>query len=131
MPFSFVPEIASKVKQLDLFSALGGLGPAQAGSALQALGATLFQKVPAWDRLYRYLIYWKNESPRPRFHQFSGLLEYYANMAKREARKQVTDPAKLKKIIPDYKIGCKTDSDFQRLVSGHQPAECEPDYRPY
>ena len=103
----FVPEIAHKVEQLDLFQRSAAWVLPKPDRPFKRWEQTLFQKLPLWDRFYRYLIYWKNESRALAFTKFSGLLEYYANQAKREARKRVSDPAKLKKIIPDYKIGCK------------------------
>lgn len=103
----FLPEIAPKVKQLDLFQRSAAWVLPKADRPFRAWEQTLFRALPAWDRIYRYLIYWKNESRALAFTRFRGLLEIYANQAKREARKHVTDPAKLRRIIPDYKIGCK------------------------
>ncbi|KMQ74327.1 flavin-containing monooxygenase [Marinobacter subterrani] len=103
----FVPEIAPKVKQLDLFQRSAAWVLPKPDRPFTAWEQAAFRKVPAWDRLYRYLIYWKNESRALAFTRFSGLLGIYANQAKCEAGRWVTDPAKLKHIIPDYKIGCK------------------------
>ena len=103
----FVPEIAPRVKQLDLFQRSAAWVLPKPDRPFKPWEQALFQKIPVWDRIYRYLIYWKNESRALAFTKFSGLLEFHANRVKREARKQVTDPAKLKRILPDYQIGCK------------------------
>ncbi|MEE3169461.1 MAG: NAD(P)/FAD-dependent oxidoreductase [Pseudomonadota bacterium] len=103
----FVPEIAPRVKHLSLFQRSAAWVLPKPDRPFKPWEQTLFRKLPAWDRLYRYLIYWKNESRALAFTRFNGLLEVFANQARREARKHVTDPDKLAHIIPDYQIGCK------------------------
>ncbi|AOY87779.1 4-hydroxyacetophenone monooxygenase [Marinobacter salinus] len=103
----FVPEIARQVKSLALFQRSAAWVLAKPDRPFRAWEQTLFKTVPGWDRLYRCLIYWKNESRALAFTKFKGLLELFAREAKKEARKHVTDPGKLKHIIPDYQIGCK------------------------
>lgn len=103
----FVPEIVKQVKSLSLFQRSAAWVLPKADRPFKAWEQALFKSVPAWDRIYRYMIYWKNESRALAFTRFSGLLELFARQAKKEARKHVTDPDKLKRIIPDYKIGCK------------------------
>lgn len=103
----FVPEIAGKVKSLALFQRSAAWVLPKPDRPFKRWEQTLFKTIPAWDRLYRYLIYWKNESRGLAFTGFSRLLNIFARQAKNEARKHVTDPEKLKHIIPDYQIGCK------------------------
>jgi cation diffusion facilitator CzcD-associated flavoprotein CzcO len=103
----FVPEIAGKVKSLALFQRSAAWVLPKPDRPFKNWEQTLFKAVPAWDRLYRYLIYWKNESRGLAFTRFSRLLDIFARQAKTEARKHVTDPEKIKHIIPDYQIGCK------------------------
>ncbi len=103
----FVPEITKKVQSLSLFQRSAAWVLPKPDRPFKAWEQALFKSVPAWDRVYRYLIYWKNESRGLAFTKFSGLLELFARQARNEARKQVTDPEKLKHIIPDYQIGCK------------------------
>lgn len=103
----FVPEIAGKVKSLALFQRSAAWVLPKPDRPFKSWEHTLFKSVPAWDRLYRYLIYWKNESRALAFTRFNRLLDIFARQAKMEARKHVTDPQKLKHIIPDYQIGCK------------------------
>src|SRR3546814_16262662 len=67
---------------------------------------TLFDKLPSFDRVYRSMIYWKNESRAIAFTRFGSLLELWGWQSRWIAR-QVKDPVKRKKLIPDYKIGCK------------------------
>lgn len=103
----FVPELAKTVKSLNLFQRSAAWVLPKPDRPFKPWEQTLFRAIPAWDRLYRYLIYWKNESRALAFTRFNGLLEIFARQARREARKHVTDPDKLKHVIPDYQIGCK------------------------
>lgn len=103
----FVPEIARQVDRLYLFQRSAAWVLPKPDRPFSSLEHRLFRRVPAWDRLYRYLIYWKNESRALAFTRFNRLLDVFAWQARREARKHVSDPVKLRKIIPDYQIGCK------------------------
>ncbi|MDO6442268.1 NAD(P)/FAD-dependent oxidoreductase [Marinobacter sp. 2_MG-2023] len=103
----FVPEIAGKVQSLSLFQRSAAWVLPKADRPFKRWEQTLFKVIPIWDRLYRYLIYWKNESRGLAFTRFSRLLDIFARQAKTEATKYVSDPEKLKHIIPDYQIGCK------------------------
>ncbi len=103
----FVPEIAREVKSLALFQRSAAWVVPKPDRPFKTWEQNLFKAVPAWDRLYRYLIYWKNESRGLAFTGFSSLLKVLALQAKKEARKHISDPGKRKQIIPDYQIGCK------------------------
>lgn len=103
----FVPEIAKQVKSLSLFQRSAAWVLPKPDRPFRRWEQTLFRLFPIWDRIYRYLIYWKNESRALAFTKFNGLLELFAREARKEAQRHVTDPEKLKHIIPDYQIGCK------------------------
>ncbi|MCK0165725.1 NAD(P)/FAD-dependent oxidoreductase [Marinobacter sp. S6332] len=103
----FVPEIAGKVESLTLFQRSAAWVLPKPDRRFKSWEHSLFKAVPAWDRLYRYLIYWKNESRALAFTGFNSLLNVLARQAKKEAARHITDPEKLKHIIPDYQIGCK------------------------
>lgn len=103
----FVPELAKTVESLTLFQRSAAWVLPKPDRPFKAWEQKLFRALPIWDRLYRYLIYWKNESRALALTRFKGLLEIFAGQARREARKHVTDPDKLRDLIPDYQIGCK------------------------
>ncbi|HDZ38914.1 MAG TPA: NAD(P)/FAD-dependent oxidoreductase [Marinobacter sp.] len=103
----FVPEIAGDVAALTLFQRSAAWVLPKPDRPFKRWEQRLFKRIPVWDRLYRYLIYWKNESRGLAFTRFHRLLDIFARQAKKEAGKHVTDPATLKNIIPDYQIGCK------------------------
>ncbi|MEO9587132.1 MULTISPECIES: NAD(P)/FAD-dependent oxidoreductase [Marinobacter] len=103
----FVPEVVPQVNALSLFQRSAAWVLPKPDRPFYKWEQTLFQKVPAWDRIYRFLIYWKNESRALAFTRFNSLLEIFARQAKRFAKHQVSDPEKFRHLIPDYKIGCK------------------------
>lgn len=103
----FVPQIVPKVKELKLFQRSGAWVIPKADRPFTGFEQWLFETVPMTDRLYRGLIYWKNEVRALGFTRFSGLLEAWAWLSRRSLRRQVRDPAKREKLTPKYKIGCK------------------------
>lgn len=102
----FVPEIVPKVKALSLFQRSGAWVIPKADRPFKRFEQTLFDKLPAFDRVYRTMIYLKNESRAIAFTRFGSLLELWGWQSRWIAR-QVKDPVKRKKLIPDYKVGCK------------------------
>ncbi|MDX1552972.1 MAG: NAD(P)/FAD-dependent oxidoreductase [Marinobacter sp.] len=115
----FVPEIVPQVESLSLFQRSAAWVLPKPDRRFYRLEQNLFRAIPAWDRLYRYLIYWKNESRALAFTRFNSLLEIFAWQAKRFARSEVQNPQKLQHLIPDYKIGCKRiliSNDWYRAV---------------
>lgn len=103
----FVPEIVPQVDSLSLFQRSAAWVLPKPDRPFYRWEQTLFRRIPPWDRCYRYLIYWKNESRALAFTRFNSLLEIFAWQAKRFAKSQVKNPQKLRHLIPDYKIGCK------------------------
>ena len=82
----FVPELAKTVKSLNLFQRSAAWVLPKPDRPFKRWEQALFRAIPAWDRLYRYLIYWKNESRALVFTRLSGLLEIFARKARREAK---------------------------------------------
>lgn len=116
----FVPEITPDVAQLDLYQRSAAWVLPKPDKTFSPLEHTLFEKLPLWDRLYRSVIYLKNEVRALAFTRFSGLLEIFANRARNEASRWVSDPDKLAALIPEYRIGCKRiliSNDWYRAVN--------------
>lgn len=103
----FVPAIVPKAAKLDLYQRSAAWVLPKPDREFTHTEQSLFQKLPLWDRLYRSLIYMKNETRAIAFTRFNKLLDIFAQQAIKEARTHVTDPEKLKDIIPEYQIGCK------------------------
>ncbi|NGY03742.1 flavin-containing monooxygenase [Solimonas terrae] len=103
----FVPQIAPKVKQLTLFQRSGAWVIPKADRPFARIEQRLFESLPLFDRVYRTSIYWKNEVRALGFTRFGGLLEAWAWQSRRNMRRDIKDPVKRQKLMPDYKIGCK------------------------
>lgn len=103
----FVPQIIDKVKSLKLFQRSGAWVLPKPDRPFTTLEQWVFGTFPLADRTYRNMIYWRNESRAIGFTRFGFLLNGFKWLAKREVRKQVRDPVKRDKLIPDYPIGCK------------------------
>lgn len=103
----FVPQIVSQVKELKLFQRSAAWVIPKPDRPFTGFEQWLFEAMPVTDRIYRSMIYWKNESRALAFTRFGFLLNAFKWQAKRLARKKITDPVKRKKIIPDYPVGCK------------------------
>ncbi|MGC8118887.1 flavin-containing monooxygenase [Marinobacter sp. VGCF2001] len=116
----FVPEITPRVARLDLYQRSAAWVLPKSDRPFSPVEQTLFQKLPLWDRIYRGLIYLKNESRALAFTRLSWILGIFARQARKEAARQVTDTDKLVKLIPDYRIGCKRiliSNDWYRAVN--------------
>ncbi|WP_281288515.1 flavin-containing monooxygenase [Marinobacter piscensis] len=103
----FVPRIVSSVKELKLFQRSGAWVIPKPDRPFTRLEKRVFEAIPLADRLYRALIYWKNESRALAFTRFSFILNIFKWQAQWIARRTIQDPEKRQNIIPDYPIGCK------------------------
>ncbi|SFM26590.1 flavin-containing monooxygenase [Marinobacter zhejiangensis] len=103
----FVPQIVGKVSELKLFQRSAAWVIPKPDRPFTGFEQWLFDAMPLVDRIYRASIYWKNESRALAFTRFGFLLNAFKWQAKRVARKNIKDPIKRQKIIPDYPVGCK------------------------
>lgn len=103
----FVPQIVERAARLSLFQRSGAWVLSKPDRAFKRFEKTLFARFPVLDRVYRSLIYWKNESRALAFTRFGFLLESFAWMARFQAWRNVGDVDKRRRLIPDYKVGCK------------------------
>lgn len=103
----FVPQIVNKVSELKLFQRSAAWVIPKPDRPFTGFEQWLFETFPVADRLYRSMIYWKNESRALAFTRFGFLLNAFKWQAQRIAKKKIKDPVKRDKIIPDYPVGCK------------------------
>jgi cation diffusion facilitator CzcD-associated flavoprotein CzcO len=103
----FVPQIAQQAAQLLLFQRTPPWILPKADRRFSATEQRLLQLAP-WQKAYRALIYWINESRAPGFTRSSDwLLKPAEAMARHHLQRQVADPALRAALTPDYRIGCK------------------------
>lgn len=103
----FVPQIVTKVQELKLFQRSAAWVIPKPDRPFTGFEQWVFESIPAVDRIYRSMIYWKNESRALAFTRFGFLLNVFKWQAKNLAKKKIKDPVKRQRIIPDYPVGCK------------------------
>lgn len=102
----YVPEIAPKVAQLDVYQRSPAWVIPRDERAYPAFEKTLYRRFPALRKLHRARLYWSNESRLwPILNP--ALAKTLQNLAKLFIRYQVKDKALAKKLTPDYTLGCK------------------------
>lgn len=102
----YVPEIAPDVKQLHVFQRTPAWVIPRDERSYSGLRKFLFQALPFTRTLHRWRCYWTNES-----RLWPILNPWMAKIGEAALKKfisyQVKDPALVKKLTPDYTLGCK------------------------
>jgi cation diffusion facilitator CzcD-associated flavoprotein CzcO len=115
----FVPEIAGKVAQLDLYQRTPPWVMPRPDRAISAIEKWLLQRVKPLQLLYRGLTYLQYEMRLVIFAKLPALTGPVQWLARRHIRKQIPHDAELrKKVTPDYMLGCKRIL----LMNGYYPA---------
>lgn len=102
----YVPEIAPKVGQMHVFQRTPAWVIPRDERKYSAVRKALFKALPVTQTLHRWRCYWTNESRlwpilNPWMARIGeGLLKKFISY-------QVKDPALVKKLTPDYTLGCK------------------------
>ena len=102
-----VPQIASKVKSLQLFQRTPPWIIPRLDREISNLERRLFRCLPFTQRLYRWWIYWKLEIRVLGFTFKPDLLLASEKLARRHLERQIADEALRKRVTPDYRLGCK------------------------
>jgi len=103
----FVPQIAPDVAELHLFQRTAPWVMPKPDYPMPPWARTAFRFVPGAQRLYRNMLYWLLEVRAVGFNGHPRLLQMAERIAKRHIGKHVKDPALRRKLIPDYRMGCK------------------------
>ena len=102
----YVPEIAPDVKQLHVFQRTPAWVIPRDERSYSGLRKFLFKALPFTRTLHRWRCYWTNES-----RLWPILNPWMAKIGEAALKKfisyQVKDPALVKKLTPDYTLGCK------------------------
>jgi cation diffusion facilitator CzcD-associated flavoprotein CzcO len=67
----------------------------------------MFQSIPFTQRLVRYLTYWRRELMVLGFVKDPSRMTKAETIANEHLARQVSDPALLVKLTPQYRLGCK------------------------
>lgn len=102
----YVPEIAPRVKQLHVFQRTAAWVLPRDERQYSAFSKWMFTSMPFTRTLHRWRCYWTNESRvwpifNPKLAQVGGFF------LKKFISWQVKDPVLVKKLTPDYTLGCK------------------------
>lgn len=103
----YVPEICSEVERLHVFQRTAPWVMPHGGRPISDRERSLFRRLPLAQRLVRDGIYWARELLVFGFVRRPGLMERLEKLAESHMRKQISDPALLEKVTPDYALGCK------------------------
>ncbi|AEF42643.1 flavin-containing monooxygenase [Hoyosella subflava] len=103
----FVPEIASKVKQLTLFQRSAPHVIPKTDFAYPRLAKSAFERIPGALRVSRWATYCELEPRALMFTRFPQIAGLYERKFLRNLRREITDPALREKLTPSDPIGCK------------------------
>ncbi|SES37935.1 flavin-containing monooxygenase [Actinokineospora terrae] len=103
----FVPRIAPQVAELTLFQRTAPWVMPKPDHGMPAWSQALFAKVPGAQRAYRHLLYWINEVRAVGFNGHQGVLKLASKLAAHNITRSVRDPELVRKLTPDYVMGCK------------------------
>lgn len=68
---------------------------------------SLYRRVPALQRLVRYMTYWSRELLVPAFVRRAALMKVLERRSRRHLARQVKDPSLREALLPSYRLGCK------------------------
>jgi cation diffusion facilitator CzcD-associated flavoprotein CzcO len=102
-----VPEIQPDVAQLHVFQRTPPWIFPHSNRPIKPFERRLYRALPAAQRLVRGAVYAMREAAVLGFVKRPPLMRLAERMARRHMRAQISDPALLEKVTPDYTIGCK------------------------
>lgn len=99
--------ISSRVAHLSLFQRTPAWILPKGDRPFSSFERRLLQRVPGFQRLLRFALYWRHELLAPGFVRHPGLLRLVSRWALRNLRKHVRDPELRRRLTPRYTLGCK------------------------
>jgi cation diffusion facilitator CzcD-associated flavoprotein CzcO len=103
----FVPQIAPRVAQLNLFQRTPPWIMPKADRAVRPFEQWLFRHLPFTQKIMRAGLYCMLESRALGFAIHPSLMKSAQKIAERHLRRQVPDPELRATLTPDYTMGCK------------------------
>lgn len=102
-----VPNIAPLVGQLLVFQRTAAWVQMRPDHGFSPFWQGVFRQVPIINKLYRELIYWRNEFFGNAFVGGETINRLGSKLSMRMLNKQVHNPETRAKLTPNYKMGCK------------------------
>ncbi|HWF54831.1 MAG TPA: NAD(P)/FAD-dependent oxidoreductase [Solirubrobacteraceae bacterium] len=103
----FVPRIASQVGELKLFQRTAPWVLPKPDRPTTGIERGLFRRMPALQKLYRELIYWRLETRVLGMTLHPKVMKAAELVGKLHIRRSIKDPVLRALLTPDYTIGCK------------------------
>ncbi|MFI7000107.1 flavin-containing monooxygenase [Nocardia sp. NPDC050175] len=103
----FVPEIVDDVAELHLYQRTPPWVLPRTNITIPPAVRTLFSAVPATRRVARDGIYWSWEAFGIGLNGHTNLMKPLEQLARRNIERSIKDPELARKLVPDYRIGCK------------------------
>ncbi|MFY2787251.1 flavin-containing monooxygenase [Rhodococcus sp. MALMAid1271] len=103
----FVPEIAERVAQLQLYQRTPAWVLPRRNFSLPKTVQRAFARVPLLRRAVRGAVYWSAEGLAIGLNGHSALLRPVEHVGRRFIRREISDPELRAKLTPSYRIGCK------------------------
>jgi cation diffusion facilitator CzcD-associated flavoprotein CzcO len=103
----FVPIIAEEVGHLTVFQRTPPWVLGKKDNPIHPVRQKFFDKVPGLTRAYRDAIYWALEARAIAFNGHLNVLPYAEKLAKANIARAIDDPEMVRKLTPDYRLGCK------------------------
>lgn len=112
-----VPNIAPLVGQLTVFQRTAAWVQPRPDHQFPAFVKGMFKTLPLTNKLYRELIYWRNEFFGKAFVGNDTINRMGSKISLSLLNRQVKDPVTRQKLTPNYKMGCKrvlVSNDYYR-----------------
>ncbi len=103
----FVPQIAPKVKELQIYQRSANWIIDRPDKEFSSFEKWLFRNVPGYEWYTRMLIYWLLEQRVAVFTGVGWRNRQFTKVALKHLEEQISDPDLRQKLTPDYPIGCK------------------------
>ena len=126
----FVPRIAARVGQLDLYQRTPPWVLPRNDRPISRFAQTMMSRWPFLQRLWRGMQYLDSESIAIGFTLFPSLMERWENQSKAFVRRTIKDTSLAGKLIPNYRMGCKrvliSDDYYPTLTRNNVAIVTEP-----
>jgi cation diffusion facilitator CzcD-associated flavoprotein CzcO len=103
----YVPAIQPQVRQLHVFQRTPPWIAPHGNRPITGLERRLYRALPAAQRLVRAGVYASREALVLGFVKNPRLMKVVEQVARRHMRRYISDPELIRKVTPDYTIGCK------------------------
>jgi cation diffusion facilitator CzcD-associated flavoprotein CzcO len=102
-----VPAIAPQVERLFVYQRTAPWILPKPDRPITSLGRAILGRVPLFQRILRWVIYWQREALALGFVVWPALLRFAELVARRNLARRISDADLQAKLVPSYSMGCK------------------------